>query len=398
MVALSRRFQYLAWAAEPQRNTQSSHAHARAHTHTRTHPHSYTGEADYSQLEAQAGIVNIYEAVGATSKVVNSSAIPWILIFFNWAKPSTIKFENTLCTEGNPLTGGDCGLKYNCTVQTNMDDGFLFIPQPDFYRCLELWINIDRTSELLSPGLLLVDPDAPIGSKELVYVDEAKTKLPISSGGLFASGLATNDDFVTLITEVRAVTGNDTVPPSFAGGIPFDFWAQYLGECALSLLLANGRGPGRSALTTTSPPTTNDTDLREVISTAIGYASGVAFGACALLIMLMAERSPTVGSCKVVVVAVWGAALIVVTIVLSVYSIYGFCGFGRFGSSCVSVCASGLACVVPSFFPALADQCRSTTNDRNSWHQDFGHPGSQHHYGSGRGRRVHGAHLPWVYQ
>jgi len=118
-------------------------------------------------------------------------------------------------------------------------------------------------------------------------------KLPISKGGFVAIDLNNNKAYVDLLAAVNAIANENSVPPSFATGTPFSFWAQYA-------------------------------DLVNVIDYGILYSLIVVICTTTTLIMLVADHDDDVGIPKRIVISLWGGILITLVIAMLVYELYGF--------------------------------------------------------------------------
>jgi hypothetical protein len=126
-----------------------------------------------------------------------------------------------------------------------------------FYRCLNLWINSDLHADMLLHKLPLVEPEAPFGSRRLLFADGSgfdpadhrggatgsateTRELAISSMFFDAIDLVDDAAFIDLILEVQNVLATPTLsyglsaatmrsvatPPAFAHGFPFAYWQQ----------------------------------------------------------------------------------------------------------------------------------------------------------------------------
>jgi len=197
-------------------------------------------EADYSTQEVQQGMKVLWDEMNDLPHILKDSGTVWMVAFMAWGLAPTPKYslntDSRACDLDSPTTAGECGYKYNCTVITE-DESVVaakipFYPQKDFYRCLNLWINKDLVYEVLQPGFVLVDPEAPRGARVLVLNTHDNngtnvTTMPWANGGFFANNLGKNSDYVELINQVRATANSTTTPPSFAYGDPITYWDQY---------------------------------------------------------------------------------------------------------------------------------------------------------------------------
>jgi len=294
-----------------------------------------TLEGDYSTREFQQWLPNFYDSIMATSKVLNGSGTAWTEVMLSWGVPSTPNYNlyapGGICNSDSTRTYGDCGLKYNCTVvvdnpSVTKDKQVPFFAQEDFYRCVNLWINSDLAYDALQPGLILVDPSAPRGQRQLYF--SAPNKVPFSTGQLITYGLSENADFVELIDQVRAVVDNVTNPAAIATGQPFDFWSQYV-------------------------------NLLQVIDDAIGWALLLCFCLSTLLLgfvpfekRLTASddgatngKRPSFG--RRLMVGLWGAVIITLVVCMVVFEAYGFFGYAGITLSAIPgvsiIMASALA-------------------------------------------------------
>ena len=100
--------------------------------------------------------------------------------FLDWLRPTSTIYPNPKCDSSSLLTEGICGTSPNLPGQsltgicrlTFPDDGRLpFMTPSSFYRCLNLWINSDLHADMLLHKLPLVEPEAPFGSRRLLFAD-----------------------------------------------------------------------------------------------------------------------------------------------------------------------------------------------------------------------------------
>jgi hypothetical protein len=306
-----------------------------------------TGEANWAKREVQQGIIKIFNNVMATEKVVDGSGTPWMQVFMSWGQVSTPLYNTAtngqLCDPTNSRTEGQCGelLKYNCTVIT-ADDSVVngsipFYAETEFYRCLQLWINIDLAYEALKPGFKLVDEFAPKGQRQLFFSrdDETGKYLPFSRGTLITLGLSRNADFVQLINEVRAVANSETTPPTFPLGEPIDFWDQYV-------------------------------TLREVINKAVGFGLLICFVTIWFLLLCLVEGDA--GVIKRIFATFWASALTTGIIALTVYEIFGYMAFAQLKISAIPaisiIMSTGVAVEYTAYVAVAFVNGQGTLNQR----------------------------------
>ena len=252
----------------------------------------------------------------ATSKLIPNSGYAWMLTFMSWGVPSTpfynLSASGGLCDSSNPTTGGNCGLKYGCQVVVNdssiLQGAIPFYPPSDFYRCLQIWMNVDFVYEVLNPGFVMVN--ATKGNRTLLY--SSPKKLPFSRGDVICQALRTTDDFVTLINQVNAVTANFSAVPAFAIGAPFDYYYQYIG-------------------------------LNETIASALGYSLLICFGASFIIISIVVEI-PSLKS--KLLVALWASLIITAVVTMTVFEIWGFIGYAGIDISAVPAISIIMSCAV----------------------------------------------------
>lgn len=303
-----------------------------------------TDEADWSQREVQQGIIQVFNDVMATEKIVDGSGTPWMKAFMAWGIPQTPGYNpydvGQPCHPGNSRTSGNCGLVNNCTVITAdasivLEGKIPFYNETDFYRCLNIWINADVGYDALKPGFPLVDELAPKGARQVkLVVRDGKSYIPYSRGTLITSGLQTNADFVQLIEEVRAVANSSTTPPTFPVGEPIDFWDQYV-------------------------------SLKAIINSAVGYGLLICWISIFFLLVGLAEGDS--GFVRRVIASLWAASLVTGIIAMTVYEIYGYMAFSGLKISAIPA-ISIIMCtgVAVEYTAYIAVQFINAPGDRNA--------------------------------
>eukprot|EP00933_Yihiella_yeosuensis_P057651 TRINITY_DN5761_c0_g1_i4.p1 TRINITY_DN5761_c0_g1~~TRINITY_DN5761_c0_g1_i4.p1 ORF type:complete len:1207 (-),score=263.33 TRINITY_DN5761_c0_g1_i4:401-4021(-) len=201
------------------------------------------GKLDYGNPDVQMRMVKIWEDVGTTSHITAlPSDLVWTARFALWGTAECANgpgmcgqdyscdsawVENKLGLKLNTASPpGVCKLGQNITGSGNYTSDKQYCPvfqnwsEAQLQRCLAVWANFTQDALLTAPSFPL-------------EADGITPKMPIrysrsEASLLYSLNLRKTEDYVNMIEDTRSFCDDETFVYCWMGGIPFDFWEQYL--------------------------------------------------------------------------------------------------------------------------------------------------------------------------
>jgi hypothetical protein len=191
------------------------------------------GELNYTDPNVQLQMAREFEDVLNTPHIAGQgvkTSLVWTAALAEWGQDSSTPLACKSVLKDNTFglklssQGGICKV-YGNTSRCPVFEG---LSEEGLAQCIAMWMKSSTKFAAIAPMIPMKSDMTP--------------RLPIrfssASGSiLFASNLATTDDYTDMIKETRQYVDEHTALRSWMSGIPFDYWEQYLSIVGVMLII-----------------------------------------------------------------------------------------------------------------------------------------------------------------